>query len=384
LNAQTQWRNDRTGIYANETGLLKSWPEGGPQELWYFDGLGDGHSSVIISNNKLYVTGMTGSKGYLYVFDMEGKLLTKKDYGDEWDVNYNGSRGTAAISDGKIYIVSGTGNIVCFDETNLNIVWQKNFLTAFGGRNLRWGINESPLIIGEKLILTPGGSEHSVVALNKNDGSLIWSSKGEGELSAFCSPIYIADNNIVPQIVTMTAGHILGIDVANGRMLWSFPYRTRNAVHSNSPFYKDNTLLCLASGTGAVMLRFRNGGREVEKMWEAPRLDPVVGHSMVVGDYIYCSGDINKFWFCANRHTGEILYQDNTLPPGAVIFADGMLYCYTERGVVALVKPDAEKFNIVSRFTVVRGTDQHWAHPVIHNGVLYIRHGDSLMAYKVK
>jgi outer membrane protein assembly factor BamB len=324
-------------------------------------------------------------QGYLYVFDMNGNLLEKKGYGSEWNRNFNGTRASAIINNGKIYITSGTGNIFCFDEATLNVVWQKEFLNEFGSRNVRYGFNESPLIVGDKLILTPGGQEHNIVALNKNDGSLIWSSKGAGGLAAYCSPLYIADNNIVPQVVTMMEAHIVGIDITNGDLLWSVPFKERNSVHPNTPFYKDNTLLCLAPEIGAVMLRFKNGGREVEKMWESDKLDPITGHAMIVGDYIYCSGWTNsKKWFCANRHTGEIMYEDEQLFTGAVIFADGMLYCYTERGEMALVKPNPEKFEVVSRFTIERGTHQHWAHPVIHNGILYVRHGDSLMAYKIK
>ena len=328
---------------------------------------------------------MTENKGYLYIFDMNGKLLDKKEYGTEWNRNYNGSRASAMISDGKIYVTSGTGNIVCFDETKLDIVWQKDFLKEFNARNVRWGFHESPLIVGEKLILTPGGNEHNIVALNKKDGSLIWSSQGKGGTSAYCSPLYINEKTIVPQVVTMTSEHILGVDIVNGNLLWSFPFKERNSVHPNTPIYIDNTLFCLAPDIGSVMLQFKNGGREVEKMWESSKLDPITGHAIITGDYIYCSGWHNsKKWFCANRHTGEIKYEDGSLTSGAVILADGMLYCYTEKGEMALVNPTPEKFDMVSKFSITLGSGTHWAHPVIYRGVLYMRHGDTLMAYKIK
>jgi outer membrane protein assembly factor BamB len=205
-----QWRGtDRTGIY-NETGLLKSWPAQGPQLLWHYDGLGEGHSSVAIANNKIYVTGLVDGKGQLFVFDMNGKLLNKKEYGLEWDTSYNGSRGTATVNNGKIYVYSGKGELVCFDENTLDIIWEKNVIDEFQGSNIRWGVNESPLIIDDKIIITPGGKEHNVVALNKNTGNIIWSCAGEGDLSSYCSPLYITDQQ-VPLIVTITAKHILGI-----------------------------------------------------------------------------------------------------------------------------------------------------------------------------
>lgn len=161
LSAQDviQWRGpDRTGIY-KETGLMKSWLTEGPQMLWHYNGLGEGHSSAAIANNKIYITGLVDGNGHLFVFDLSGKLLNKKAYGPEWDTNYNGARGTVTVDNGKLYIYSGTGALVCMDENNLNILWQKHIVNDFQGSNIRWGVNESPLIIGEKVIITPGGKK---------------------------------------------------------------------------------------------------------------------------------------------------------------------------------------------------------------------------------
>jgi outer membrane protein assembly factor BamB len=378
-----QWRGeDRTGIY-NEANLSKSWAEAGPEMLWFFDGLGEGHSSVAIADDKLYLTGLTEGQGYLYVFDLNGKLLNKKNYSKEWDTNYNGSRGTVTINEGKIYIISGHGDIVCMNEKTLDIVWQKNMLSDFDSKNITWGINEAPLIVDEKLIATPGGAKNNIVALNKNTGKLIWSSEGEGDLSAYCSPLYVGDQK-TPQIVTMTANHIIGVDIATGKKLWSLENKNRHAVHANTPVYGDNMLLCTSGyGKGSTMLRLTNGGRDVEKVWESSELDSRIGGIVKIGDYAYGSGDANKFWFCFDWKTGEQKYKERTFQPGAVISANGMLYCYSEKGEIALAEATPEKFEVISKFSVTKGTDQHWAHPVIYQGVLYVRHGDSLIAYKI-
>ncbi|GHT27507.1 polyvinylalcohol dehydrogenase [Bacteroidia bacterium] len=379
-----QWRNNRSGIYT-ETGLLKAWPADGPQLLWNYDGLGEGHSSVAISSGKIYLTGMTSGKGYLYVFDTNGKLLNKKEYGAEWDESYNGTRGTVTANDGNLYLVSGRGEIVCFKESDLSIVWKKNFLKEYNSENLKWGICESPLIVGEKLIITPGGKTHNIVALNKKTGALIWVSEGAGtgDLSAYCSPIYLGDQQ-VPQIVTMTAKHVVGIDVATGKKLWAFEQENRTSVHANTPVYGDNMLLCTSGyGKGSAMLRLTNGGRSVEQVWFSSQLDSRIGAMVKLGDYAYGSGDNNRFWFCVDWKTGEIKYKDNAMGIGCVIADDGMLYCYSDRGDFALAKATPEKFDIVSRFKITLGTDQHWAHPVIYKGILYVRHGNTLMAYKI-
>ncbi|MCC8197165.1 MAG: PQQ-binding-like beta-propeller repeat protein [Tannerellaceae bacterium] len=379
-----QWRNDCTGIY-QESGLLKTWPADGPSMLWHYDGLGEGHSSVAIADGKLYVTGMTeGGQGQLYVFDTNGKLLNRKPYGKEWDKNYNGSRGTVTVNEGKAYIIAGMGDLVCMDANTLDIIWKKNILTDFKAENIEWGINEAPLIIGDKLIATPGGKQQNLVALNKNTGELIWSSSGEGDLSAYCSPLYIGDQQI-PQIVTHTANHIIGIEAETGKKLWSYENKNKYAVHANTPVYSDGMLLCTSGyGKGSTMLRLTNGGREIEKVWEAPELDNRIGAMVKVGDYAYGSGDTNRYWFCVNWKTGEITYKERGLAMGNIIYADGLLYCYSDRGEMAIVKPDPTKFDIVSKYLITMGTDQHWAHPVIHKGVMYIRHGDTLMAYNIK
>ena len=379
-----QWRGEnRTGVY-NEQGLLKSWPADGPKLLWHYDGLDEGHSSPAVSDNKIYITGLTNKKGYLYVFDREGKLLNKKEYGSEWDESYNGSRGTVTVNDGKIYVISGTGFVTCFDQKSLEKIWQKDYLKEFKSKNIKWGINESPLIVDEKLIITPGGTEHNVVALDKNTGKPIWSSKGAGDLSAYCSPLYIGDQQ-TPQIVTMTADHIVGIDASNGNTLWKYENKNRWSVHANTPIYSDNMIFCTSGyGQGSTMLRLTDGGRSVEPAWKSKELDSRIGAMVKVGNFIYGSGDNNKYWFCADWKTGEIKYRDKSLAIGCVVAADGMLYCYSEKGEMALVKINPDKFDLVSKFKITLGTEQHWAHPVINNGVMYIRHGNTLMAYKVK
>jgi outer membrane protein assembly factor BamB len=386
-----QWRGtDRSGIY-QETGLLQMWAEDGPQLLWHYDGLGEGHSSPAIANNKIFINGLTDSIGFIYSFDMNGNLLNKKEYGPEWRENFNGSRGTITPNDGKLYLISGMGAIYCFDENTLDILWQKNFLEEYDARNIAWGISESPLIVGDKVIATPGGKEYNVIAFDKNSGELVWSTPGEGSQSAYCSPLLISDQEI-PLIVQMTGDFTLGINADTGQMLWSHPNINQYKVHANTPVYGDNMILCTSGyGRGSTMLRLTHGGRSVEEVWFNEKLDNRMGGMVKIGDYVYGSGDFNRNWYCADWKTGEIVWEspvsseENKLALGVTIAnSDGMLYCYTQRGEMALVKASPEKFNIVSQFMITLGTAEHWAHPALYDGVLYVRHGDTLMAYNVK
>ena len=385
LNAQIQWRNDRTGVY-HETGLMKSWAADGPELLWHFDGLGRGYSSVTADKDQLFVTGYADGKGYLYILNTEGKLQHKIEYGPEWDSDgYVGARSTVMHDDGKLYIVSGLMDLLCYDMQSLQLLWKKNYAKDYGAKNTAHGWNGPPLIVGEKLIIAPGGKDYHIVALHKSTGEMIWSAKGttENDMSGYATPIYISDQQ-TPQVVAMMSDHIIGIDITNGKLLWSYHHTNRFREHPNTPTYSNGMLLCTSDyGKGSVMLRLTNGGQKVVKVWENTDLSHKTGSTIKIGDEVYGSGERTN-WHCVDWHTGKTLYSDRTISVGCIIAAEGLLYCYGEKGEMALVKPNPKKFELISKFDVTLGTEQHWAHPAIYKGVLYIRHGDSLMAYKIR
>ena len=386
LQAQknSQWRGEeRDGIY-RETGLLKEWSSGGPQLLWKREGLGGGFTSVAIAGGKIYITGQTGDKLMLYALDLKGKLLAEKEVGKEWTKNHVGARCTVCVNDGKLYIGNALGQIHCLDETTLKEIWAKDILSDFDGRNIMWGMTESPLIVDDKIFITPGGAVNNLVALNKNTGALIWSSPGEGTVSAYCSPQYIGDQS-VPMVVTCTREHIIAFNANTGEKLWSHPHKNQRDIHPNTPIYSDGLIFSITGYRGgAMLLRLKDGGKAVEQIWKNDEMDNQMGGAIKIGDCVYASGHQNRFWFCVDWKTGKTNYKTNELGECNVISADGMLYVYSTKGEMCLVKPDPEKFDLVSKFKVTSGTGEHWAHPVIHEGVLYLRHGDALMAYRVK
>ena len=387
LHAQknSQWRGEnRDGIY-NETGLLKVWPAGGPQLLWKYDGLGDSFASVAIANGKIYLTGLVDDRLILYVLDLKGQLLKQKEVGKEWTTNHTGTRCTVVVNDGKLYIGNSLGQLFCLDEATLNEVWKKDMLRDFDGKNVMWGMVESPLILGEKIFLTPGGAKNNMVALNKNTGALIWSSPGLGTTSSYCSPIYIGDQS-APMVVTAMFQEIVAFNANTGEVIWSHPQINQRNIHPNTPMYSDGMIFSITGYRGgAMLLRLKDGGKSVEQVWKNAEMDNQMGSAIKVGDYVYASGhEAGRFWFCVNWKTGETMYKVREFAQCNVIFADGMLYIYSDNGTMNLVKPNPEKLELVSSFKVTMGTREHWAHPVIHEGVLYLRHGETLMAYKVK
>jgi outer membrane protein assembly factor BamB len=383
--AQLQWRGiNRDGIY-HETGLLKQWPTEGPKMLWSYDGLNKGHTSVTVADNTVYTTGQIDGKGYLFAIDLNGKLKWKKEYGKEWDEGYPGSRTSPTFYQDKLYFLTAYGNALCFDAKTGKKIWNVDLTEKFGARNIRWGFVESPLIYDNKVIFTPGGPEILFVALNPQAGSTIWESKGNGNTSAYCSPL-LFEHNEEKYVVTSTSDHIVGFNADNGKILWTYPQSNRYSIHPNTPIYKDGYILSVTGyGTGATMLKLSDDGKSVSKVWKNADLDNQMGGVVWIDDYIISSGHENeKQWQCLDAKTGKTLFKTSDVWKGNVIYADGMLYCYSDKGELALMKISSDGFKLVSKFRITKGTEQHWAHPVIKDGILYVRRGNTVMAFDIK
>ncbi len=380
----TKWRGPHgNGIY-NETGLLTKWPDSGPEIMWHFDNLGEGFSSPVFANNMIYVSGGKDEKGFISALDKNGNLLWEKEYGKEFFESYPGVRSSPTVVGDLLYIYSGYGVLTCMDSNNGAIKWQKDLLNDFDGQNIRWGVTETVVVDGDNVFVTPGGKKNNVIALNRFNGNLVWSSEGLGETSAYCTPLLI-ELPARKLLVTHTADHLIGLDAANGKLLWSYPHPNRWSVHANTPIYEDGGLFCFSGyGQGGEKLELSADGSSVKEVWKSEKLDSRIGGMVMVNGYLYGSGDTSREWRCVDWKTGDEKYVSKDLTKGVVIYADGMLYCYSERGELALVKATPEKFDLISRTKVELGTAQHWAHPVIDNGVLYVRHGSVLIAYKIK
>ncbi len=261
----TKWRGPNgNGIY-NETGLLKKWPAAGPEIIWHFDQLGQGHSSPAIANGLIYLSGMTDNNGYIYALTPDGKLKWKASYGMEFSESYPGSRSSPVIAGNLLYIYSGLGVLTCMDANNGSVKWSKDVFKDFDGQNIRWGVTETVVVDGGLVYVTPGGKKNNVVALNRNNGDLVWSSPAKGELSAYCTPLLV-ELSSRKLLVTMTAESIIGLDASTGKMLWSHPHTNRYQVSANSPLFADGGLFCFSGyGQGGVKLELSADGSSVKK-----------------------------------------------------------------------------------------------------------------------
>lgn len=381
----TQWRGpNRDGIYY-EQGLLKEWPEKGPSLLWEYSELGRGYSSPVIVKDKIFINGTIDSMSYLFLFDINGNLLWKKDYGFEWMETYPGVRSSPYIVEDYIYILSGLGELVCLYAENGETIWKMNLHSKYGAKTIQHGLSENLLIDGDVLYCTPGGDKHNIIALNRFTGDLIWSNTGNSEKSAYCNPILIEIRN-EKFLITITDKSTIAIKAQTGELAWTYPMDgVKWGIHANTPYYRDGYLFIMDGyEVGSVMLKIAEDGKSAERVWKNEFMDETQGHSVVIGDNIYGSAETQRKLVCLDWKTGKIKFELEKYAPSTVISAENLLYVYTYDGKLSIVEPKENEFVVKGEITFDKKEGIHIAHPVIHKGRLYVRYMNKLMVYDIK
>jgi outer membrane protein assembly factor BamB len=398
-NAQqiSEWREEnRTGI-SSETGLMKSWPAAGPILLWSNPELPTGYSSVSFGNNVIYTTGHKGADDFLVALDMNGKILWQKVMGRAWTGATPQSRATPTVEGNKVYTCSGYGDIACFDGTTGEIIWSYKASEMNNGTYGSWGIAESLLIDGDKVYYSPGGPETMTIALNKANGDIIWKTASLDDKPGYVSPILVQYAG-KKMIINVSLGHVFAVDASNGEILWTVSHEQSNDpnlrryefIKCTTPLYNDGMVYVTGGyDTPDMMIRIAVDGKSANVAWNDSNLDDHHGGVVLVNGYIYGSNWLHNSdgnWCCIDWKTGKKMWEEHWKCKGSIISAEGMLYLYDEKnGYVGLLKATPEKFDLVSNFKVTQGKmGPFWTHPVIHKGVLYIRHNNALMAYNIK
>jgi len=381
----TQWRGPNRDGKSDETGLLRQWPAGGPKLLWSVQGLGIGYSQAVVADGTVYVTGSIKGQGVCHAFDLDGKPRWKKKYGPVWTGGRPGARTTPTVRDGRLYVITSPGLVSCFDAATGNTVWRVDLKKQFGAKLIGWGNTESLLIDGDNVICTPGGNKVMMAALNRKTGKVVWTTEGLPGTSSYCSPILV-ERGKTRLIATMTSRHIIGVDADSGKLLWKRGYRNRHGIHPVTPVYADG-LFYFTSGynLGGVMLELSADGKTFTERWTEKRPDPCHGGVVLRDGYIYASASSRGGkWYCVELKTGKVMWEGRIVRNGSSLLADGLFYCYGDRGTVALAQMSPEGQKVISSFKITKGGGDHWAHMSISDGRLYVRHGDVLMAYDIK
>ena len=376
-------------------GLLKAWPEGGPSRIWEAAGIGEGYSTVAIVGKRIYTTGAINGDCVITALDMDGKKVWTRKNGKAWKKSYPGTRSTPTISDGLLYHLSGIGNLICLKADSGDVVWSTNILKKFGGRNIFWGLAESLLIVGDKVICTPGGKNVSMVALDKKTGKVMWECTGAGDRPGYASPILIEYQGL-EQIVTAMSESIVGIRASDGKLLWRYPHKVHADENITTPLFHDGFVIvsgCWRRGTTSLQLRVSGDECSVEEHWHNETLDNKQGGIVLLDGRLYGYAESqNKAepWMCIDFKTGETIFQSAPVKSsykyknGCLTYADGRFYLFSDNGNMALAKPTDTDFKVTGRLRIKEpGKRPTWAHPVVFGGRLYIRYGDKLGVYNV-
>ena len=376
-----QWRGPNRDGVSKETGLLKQWPADGPPLAWKAAGAGRGYSSFAISNGKLYTMGLRGDREFVLAFDVAtGKEAWATAHGSAFrNDRGDGPRGTPTVDGDRIYALGGNGDLSALDARTGKIVWSKNVLKEFGGSNITWGISESPLVIGNKVLVNAGGPGASIVALNKANGTVIW--KSQSDEAGYSSGIPLEINGLT-HVIFFTAQRAVGLDVKDGRLLWEYARPSNRTANAATPIVKANRVFISSDyGTGGGVVEIK-GDNKAEEIYFTKDMRNHHSSSVLIGDHLY--GYSGSVLTAMKFDTGEIAWRDRSVGKGSLVYADGHLYCFSENGVVGLVEATPAGYKEKGRFRIPQESLPTWAHPVVVGGRLYLRDQDTIYAFDVR
>jgi outer membrane protein assembly factor BamB len=378
-----QWRGpERDGI-SQESGLLQKWPEGGPPLAWKATGLGEGFASVAVAGGRVITQGQAGGGQAVITFDeATGRQLWKAPNGDAYlNRRGGGPRGTPTIDGDTAYVLGSNGSLIALEAATGTQLWRTNVLQRFNARNINWGLSESPLIDGRQLIVNAGGGGASIVAIDKNNGNVIWKSLDD---EAGYSSAMVVEAGGVRQYILLTGEAAVGVRADNGKELWRYRRVSNSTANVATPVVRgDQVFVSSDYGTGGGLLKLAANGDGVnaDEVYFNRDMRNHYNTPVLIGDYLY--GYSSRILTCMNFATGEVAWQDRSVGKGQVIAADGLLYLLSEDGVVGLAEATPEGYRERSRFSIPSGEYPTWTLPVVANGRLYLREQDTLYAYDV-
>lgn len=363
---------------STETGLLKAWPAGGPALLWQARDIGKGFSSVVTDGSTLLITGDAGDKFMLFAFDLNGKPLWEKEICPAWDGDHPGARATPAIDGNRIYLLSGSGLLGCYNLADGAIQWSRT-MEEFDGQTNRWGYAESPYVNGDSVLVKPGG-DNFIVALDKSDGKQRWASTGFSAGSEYSSLVPFTFGE-TPMLVTGSKAGLACFNGQSGALLWSNDFSAGNTANCPSPAVADGYVFWANGyGKGGICMKLEAGGK-ASPAWTTE--DMVCHHGGYIIDNGYIYGDNGRGISCLDLKTGELKWKDPAVGKGSLCWADGMLYLFSEKhGQAALATCSPAGLEIRGQVQV-EGEGPSWAYPVVAGGRLYLRYDTNLYCFDV-
>jgi outer membrane protein assembly factor BamB len=376
-----QWRGPNRDGRSGETGLLKAWPQGGPPLAWSAKGAGEGYSSFAVSQGRIYTLGARDEAEFVMAFDAaSGKKLWERQHGRRFSNDRgDGPRATPSIEGDRVYAFGASGDLSVLNAATGEPFWSINLLKQFSGSNIQWGLSESPLVLNDRILVNAGGT---IVALRKTDGSAIWKTRGDnaGYSSAVAQKV-----GSVNQAIFFTSARAVGVDIENGRQLWSYGQVANGVANIATPIVRGNHVFLSSDyGTGSALLEMTASGNSVRarEVYFTRQMKNHHATSVLVGDHLY--GFDSAILTALKFDTGEVAWQNRSVGKGSLVFADERLYLFSENGVVGLAEASPTGYREHGRFEIRSGRLPTWSHPVVSGGKLFLRDQDNLFAYDVR
>jgi outer membrane protein assembly factor BamB len=380
------WRGaDRSGI-SRESGLLQSWPAAGPRAVFHVNGLGAGYGSVAVGGGRVYVQGLRDGQSLVHALDLtDGRYLWSKTLGRGADNDRGpGPRGTPTIDGDRLYVLSEAGDLVCLRAADATVIWQRNILRDFAGRNIQWLLSESPLVDGNRVIVSPGGRGAGMVALNKMTGETIWVAKELNDEAGYSSAVVVEFDG-VRAYTTFMGSAAVGVRADDGRLLWRHGEAANRTANIATPLVSGRQVFYTSAyGTGGalVTLGLQNGAVRAQQVYFTRDMQNHHGGVVLVDGTLY--GFNNAILTALDLASGRMLWRHRSVGKGAVTWADGRLYILSEDNVVGLADVSPAGYRETGRFEIPDQGLPSWAHPVVAGHRLYVRNQGTLVAYDVR
>jgi outer membrane protein assembly factor BamB len=390
-----QWRGPQRNGISEETGLLKEWSKEGPKLVWQVHKLGSGYSTPAVVGPRVYLLANQGLDDEFVRARAvaDGKPIWSARIGKvgnpHQQPNYPAARSTPTIDGQFLYALGSDGDLACLETGGGKVRWRKNLRIDFGGKPGQWAYAESPLVDGDVLVCTPGGSTATMVALKKSNGATLWKCAVPGGSDAAYASVIVVEAGGIRQYVGILQKGLVGVEAKTGKLLWRYG-RTAQGSPAVIPSPVAGRLSVYSagarSGGGLVKLKTQDDTVEADEVYFSPKLPTAVGGAVDVGDFLY--GTTGQALLCAEFATGKVRWSEHALGAASLCYADERLYLHGENGEVALVAATPEAYREKGRFSPPdqpdRGRSKAWAYPVVANGRLYIRDLDTLWSYDIK
>jgi outer membrane protein assembly factor BamB len=381
-----QWRGPLRNGVSSETGFLKQWPANGPATVWSIANLGEGYGSLAIKADRIYVQGTNGAASVVFCLNRaDGKTIWSASLGPKVNESRgNGPRGTPTLDADRVYVLTENGDLACLRARDGSRVWSKNILKEYGGSNPGWLISESPLVDGNRLIVSPGGSGAGIVALDKMTGAEIWHARELSDQAGYASCI-AADVGGVRTYMNFTSRAAVGVRASDGKLMFRYTNVANRTANCTTPVFADNKVFfSSAYDTGGALLNLtaQNGEVKAQEAYFTREMMNHHGGMVLVNGYLY--GFSNAILTCLEFNTGKVMWRHRSVGKGSLTYADGMLFLLGENQMVGLAEANPNAYVEKGRFSIKDLGRNSWAHPVVVGGKLYIRNQNELTCYDVK